>query len=145
MNYKPSPHSNCKPRVDTPPPHLVFQSRNGTHEPSPRCPGCRDGRCLLGAALHHLRQEGDAVQVDELLGERDVPGEAGQVLQGLQLGVHARRLDALVELLGVLSLIGGQRQRGACSQRGPGLTPHSDISFPEGQVKGALPPSGHGR
>lgn len=38
---------------------------------------------LLGPALHHLGEQGDAVQVDELLGEGDVPRRVGQVLQGL--------------------------------------------------------------
>lgn len=67
-------------------------------------PGSPGGGLLLSAALHHLREQEDAVQVDELLGEGDVPGQAGQVLQGFQLGVHAGRLDAFVELLGVLGL-----------------------------------------
>lgn len=53
---------------------------------------------LLGATLHHLGEQGDAVQVDELLGEGDVPGRVGQVLQSLQLGIHAGRLDPLVKL-----------------------------------------------
>lgn len=61
---------------------------------------------LLGPALHHLGEQGDPVQVDELLGEGDVPRRVGQVLQGLQLGVHAGRLDALVQLDGGLVLGG---------------------------------------
>lgn len=79
-------------------------------------------RGLLGAALHHLREQEDAVQVDELLGEGDIPGEAGQVLQCLQLRVHAGRLDAFVQLLGVLSL--RETQREECSQR----KPHENVS-----------------
>lgn len=52
----------------------------------------------LCAALDHLREQRDAVQVDELLREGDVPRGVGQVLQSLQLGVHAGRLDPLVQL-----------------------------------------------
>lgn len=62
---------------------------------------------LLGPALHHLGEQGDAVQVDELLGEGDVPRRVRQVFQGLQLGVHAGRLDALVQLDGGLVLGAG--------------------------------------
>lgn len=78
-------------------------------------------RCLLSAAFDHLREEEDAIQVDKLLGEGDVPGEAGQVLQGFQLGIHARRLNAFVELLGVLSLT-GRKQREEDSRREPQRT-----------------------
>lgn len=67
----------------------------------------RRKRSLLCATLHHLREQGDAVQIDELLGEGDVTRGAGQVLQGLQLGVHAGRLDAFVQL---------QRRRGLASR-----------------------------
>lgn len=66
--------------------------------------GGPDRRRLLSAAFHHLREEEDAIQVDKLLGKGDIPGQAGQVLQGFQLGVHTGRLDAFVELLGVLGL-----------------------------------------
>lgn len=68
---------------------------------------------LLGPALHRLGEQGDAVQVDELLGEGDVPRGVRQVFQGLQLGVHAGRLDALVQLDGglVLGSSGEQHQR----------------------------------
>lgn len=53
---------------------------------------------LLSPALHHLSEQGDAIQVDELLGEGDVPGCISQVLQSLQLGIHAGRLDAFMKL-----------------------------------------------
>lgn len=53
---------------------------------------------LLGPALHHLREQRDAIKVDEFLGEGDVPGRVSQVFQGLQLSVHAGRLDPLMEL-----------------------------------------------
>lgn len=36
---------------------------------------------LLSPTLHHLSKQGDAVQVDELLGKGDVPRCVGQVLQ----------------------------------------------------------------
>lgn len=52
---------------------------------------------LLSPTLHHLSEQGDAVQVDELLGEGDVPGGIGQVLQSLQLSVHAGRLDPFMK------------------------------------------------
>lgn len=78
--------------------------------------GNLDKRCLLSAAFHHLCEKGDAVQIYKLLGERDVPGEAGQVLQCFQLGIHTRRLDPFMELLGILSLA-GERQTEECSQR----------------------------
>lgn len=52
----------------------------------------------LGPALHHLSEQGDAVQVDELLCKGDVPGCIGQVLQSFQLSIHARRLDPFMEL-----------------------------------------------
>lgn len=45
---------------------------------------------LLSPTLHHLSEQRDAIQVDELLCKGDVPGRIGQVLEGLQLGVHAR-------------------------------------------------------
>lgn len=45
---------------------------------------------LLCPALHHLSEQGDAVQVDELLCKGDVPGRIGQVLQSFQLSIHAR-------------------------------------------------------
>lgn len=52
---------------------------------------CIDGWTvdLLSPTLHHLSEQGDAVQVDELLGEGDVARRIGQVLQSLQLGIHA--------------------------------------------------------
>ncbi len=53
---------------------------------------------LLGPTLHHLSEQGDAVQVDELLGKGDVPGCIGQVLESLQLGIHAGRLDPFMKL-----------------------------------------------
>lgn len=59
---------------------------------------------LLSPALHHLSEQGDAVQVDELLGEGDVPGGIGQVLQGLQFSVHAGRLDPFMKRDGSLVL-----------------------------------------
>ena len=52
---------------------------------------------LLSPTLHHLCEQGDAIQVDELLGEGDVTGRVGQVLQCLQLGIHAGRLDPLMK------------------------------------------------
>lgn len=62
--------------------------------------GKRDGQTidLLSPTLHHLSEQGDAVQVDELLGEGDVPGCICQVLQGFQLGIHAGRLDPFMKL-----------------------------------------------
>lgn len=53
---------------------------------------------LLCATLHHLSEQRDAVQVDELLGEGDVPRRVGQILQGLQFGIHAGRLDPFMQL-----------------------------------------------
>lgn len=53
---------------------------------------------LLCATLHHLSEQRDAVQIDELLGEGDVPGRVGQILQGLQFGIHAGRLDPFMQL-----------------------------------------------
>lgn len=61
---------------------------------------------LLSPALHHLSEQGDAVEVDELLGKGDVPGRVGQVLQSLQLGIHAGRLNALMKLYCCLVLRG---------------------------------------
>lgn len=61
---------------------------------------------LLCPTLHHLREQRDAVQVDELLCEGDVPGRVGQVFQRLQLGIHAGRLDPLMKLHGRLVLQG---------------------------------------
>lgn len=53
---------------------------------------------LLCATLDHLSEQWDAIQVDELLGEGDVPGRIGQILQGLQFGIHAGRLDPFMQL-----------------------------------------------
>lgn len=44
---------------------------------------------LLSPTLHHLREQGDSVQVDEFLRKCDVTGRISQILQGLQFGVHA--------------------------------------------------------
>lgn len=53
---------------------------------------------LLSPTLHHLGEQGDAIQVDEFLGEGNVPGCIGKVFQSFQLGVHAGRLDAFMKL-----------------------------------------------
>lgn len=73
----------------------------------------RDERTMniLSPALHHLSEQGDAVQVDELLSEGDVPGCIGQVLQSLQFSIHAGRLDPFMKLDRSLVL---EWTKGAC-------------------------------
>lgn len=63
-----------------------------------------DGIHLLCATFHHLSEEWNAIQVDELLSKGNIPGEAGQILQGFQLGIHTWWLYSFMELLGILSL-----------------------------------------
>lgn len=102
---------------------------------------------LLGPALHHLGEQGDPVQVDELLGEGDVPRRVGQVLQGLQLGVHAGRLDALVQLDGGLVLGGGGSGSGGGeqTQRQPWLGSGSDLSYLAVNLQGRWSDAGWSR
>lgn len=118
--YQPVRMVPLQKQQDSSPDEQIPKDKRGRATEAQRGPEGPRGH-LLGPALHHLGEQGDAVQVDELLGEGDVPRGVGQVLQGLQLGVHAGRLDALVQLDGRLVLGAGTRRRVSSGSAAPYL------------------------
>lgn len=62
---------------------------NGANKANPNSKRNSQTSHLLSPTFHHLSEQRDTIEVDELLGEGDIPGRVSQVLKSLQLGVHA--------------------------------------------------------